>query len=156
MLVLTGVSMFGWAWFAFRMAASGIGPGGAYALFLLTGAVCLFWWSVKTTQGHRPKGAFSHDQPQFLYETGPYRFVRHPFYLSYILCWIGTSLATDGLWSWTVPALMTAIYTGLALQEERGFRVSKLSDDYRRYRCRTGMFIPRLRFPEPKGLSRHA
>jgi protein-S-isoprenylcysteine O-methyltransferase Ste14 len=156
MLVITVLSLLGWAWFAGRMITSGIGAGGPYALALMAGAVCLFWWAVKTTRERRLKGAFAHDQPQLIYETGPYRFVRHPFYLSYILCWVGTSLATNGLRSWVVPAVMSAIYIGLALQEERRFRASGLSDPYRQYCRNAGMFIPWLRFSRPSGVSRHA
>jgi protein-S-isoprenylcysteine O-methyltransferase Ste14 len=156
MLVITGLSILGWAWFAVRMTKSGLGPGAPYALALMLGAAFLFWWAVKTTRERRLKGAFAHDQPRHLYETGSYGFVRHPFYLSYIMCWTGTSLATNGLWSWAVPAVMTTIYIGLALQEERRFRASGLSDAYRRYSRHTGMFAPWPCLSRPRGASRHA
>ena len=94
MLVITALSLVGWAWFAARIITSGIGAGGPYALAMMAGAVGLFWWAVKTTRERRLKGAFAQDQPQLLHKTGPYRFVRHPFYLSYMLCWVGTN------WPW--------------------------------------------------------
>ncbi|MBV9776713.1 MAG: isoprenylcysteine carboxylmethyltransferase family protein [Acetobacteraceae bacterium] len=156
MLVVAVLSLFGWAWFAVRTATSGIGPGAPYALALMAGATCLFWWAVKTTRKRRLKIAFAQDQPQAVYKTGPYRFVRHPFYLSYILYWSGTGLATKGLWGWTVPAILGAIYVGLALQEERRFGASGLSDAYCQYSRDTGMLIPWPRLFRRKGFSRHA
>ena len=47
---------------------------------LYLASVALFWWAVITTRRLRLSLAFSSDDPKYLLRTGPYRFIRHPFY----------------------------------------------------------------------------
>ncbi|KXV79325.1 protein-S-isoprenylcysteine methyltransferase, partial [Gluconobacter japonicus] len=69
------------------------------ALFLFVSALALFWWTIATTRRNRPDVAHHDAAPHQLYCTGPYRIVRHPFYLAYLLFWIGTALSV-GAWQW--------------------------------------------------------
>jgi len=148
MRVVIVLSFVGAIWFVARVVASGVGPGAPYALALMAVALGVFCWTVGTTRERRLPIAFADDMPNFIYRTGPYRYLRHPFYMSYILCWIGTSLATRGVWSWVVPLVMTAVYVAVARQEEQKFSLSRLSGDYDAYRKKTAMFIPTYR---PRG-----
>lgn len=141
-LLLMIVNLLGWTWFTTKLLLSGVGPGGPYAAVLFAAAVALFWQAVKATRAPRPNAAFVTDQPQTVYQTGPYRLIRHPFYASYVLGWVGTSLATKGLYSWLVLGVLTGIYVGLAWWEERAILKSGQASAYQQYRARTGMFIP--------------
>ncbi len=88
--------------------------------------------------------AFDKELPHSLVQQGPYRFVRHPFYVSYLVFWTGWALAS---WSWwSVPSLLLiyAIYIVAARGEEAKFARSDLSGSYAEYRSRTGMLFPRL------------
>lgn len=88
--------------------------------------------------------AFDKELPHSLVQQGPYRFVRHPFYVSYLMFWTGWALAT---WSWwSVPSLLLifAIYIIAARGEEEKFGRSDLSGTYAEYRRRTGFLFPRL------------
>ncbi len=106
-------------------------------------SILLFWWTVATTKRRPPALAYSDIDPDTIYTEGPYAYVRHPFYLSYVIFWIATGLAA-GRWQW-VPALILVFwYIRLAKGEERRFRSSALSIAYDAYRGRTGMFLPRL------------
>lgn len=147
---VTLLSFVGAAWFTARVSAFGVGPGAPYAIVLTGIALGLFCWTVKTTRVRRLPIAFADDLPDFIYESGPYRYIRHPFYMSYMLCWIGTSAATRGIWSWTVPVVMSAIYVTLARREERRFSTSRLAGAYDAYRRHTTMFIP-TSFPRSAG-----
>ena len=142
MRMVIALSFVGAIWFTVRVVVSGIGPGAPYAVALMAVALGLFGWTVKTTRERRLPIAFADDLPNFIYRIGPYRYLRHPFYMSYILCWIGTSLATRGIWSWVVPLVMAVVYVAVARREERKFRVSRLSGAYDAYRKKTAMFIP--------------
>ena len=76
--------------------------------------------------------------------AGPYRFVRHPFYVSYIVFWAGWSLA---IWSVIVLfpfAILIVIYVFAARMEERLFAGTQMADQYAAYRQRTGFFWPKL------------
>jgi protein-S-isoprenylcysteine O-methyltransferase Ste14 len=89
--------------------------------------------------------AFSDDTPQFLLRHGPYRYVRHPFYASYLLFWVGTAVTTAGWLPWLVPFGMLLLYARAATGEEQKFARSDLAQAYETYRQNTGMFLPRLR-----------
>lgn len=104
----------------------------------------LFFWGLKSIRPGQLSAAFSDDVPTFLVTQGPYRYIRNPFYLAYLLAhavpWVatGATAALPGL------AIMTAIYARAALLEERKFRASACAPDWEAYRQRTGRFLPRL------------
>lgn len=105
----------------------------------------LFWSCIYVNKRQPLTLAFSSDQPQHLTRHGPYRYVRHPFYLSYSLAWIAGIVATAQPWLLISMLVMGTIYYLAATKEERKFLASPLSHDYLNYRNQTGMFIPRLR-----------
>ena len=74
--------------------------------------------------------------------TGPYRYVRHPFYSSYILGWLAAVIAVPCLATLVIFLGMTTIYWQAASSEERRFLASPLATDYERYRMHTGLFLP--------------
>jgi protein-S-isoprenylcysteine O-methyltransferase Ste14 len=104
----------------------------------------LFWWAIKTNRENRLSAAFSSDLPSQLVDRGPYRFIRHPFYTSYLLTWVAGIPASGQAWLLVTVAVMFTIYFKAARMEEEKFRRSDLSENYRRYASRTGMFFPRL------------
>ena len=114
----------------------------AITLYVL--ALMLFWWAIKTNRDHRLSAVFSSDLPSKLVNHGPYRFIRHPFYMSYLLTWIAGIPASGQVWLLASVAVMFAIYFKAARMEEDKFRKSKLSEEYGRYASRTGMFFPRF------------
>ncbi len=75
-------------------------------------------------------------------EHGPYRFVRHPFYCSYLLAWAAGFVATAQTWLLPTVAVMLVIYVRAAKLEEEKFTRSPLAGTYERYRSRTGLFLP--------------
>jgi len=78
-----------------------------------------------------------------LVTTGPYRWVRHPFYVSVLFLAASCALlAANGF----IFASALAVFTMMALRtriEERNL-VERFGDEYRRYMERTGAFFPRL------------
>lgn len=111
------------------------------ALFLFVSALALFWWTIATTRRNRPDVAHHDAAPHQLYCTGPYRIVRHPFYLAYLLFWIGTALSV-GAWQWLGAILFTVWYGFLAYQEERRFIQSDLGGIYADYQKKSWMLSP--------------
>jgi protein-S-isoprenylcysteine O-methyltransferase Ste14 len=88
--------------------------------------------------------AFDEEGPRSLVTAGPYRVVRHPFYVSYIVFWAGWSIAA---WSWValLPfAILVVIYVVAARMEERLFAGTPMAAQYEDYRRQTGFFWPRL------------
>jgi protein-S-isoprenylcysteine O-methyltransferase Ste14 len=75
--------------------------------------------------------------------AGPHAVIRHPFYLSYLLCWIAGVLATGQWLLLATVALMAWIYHRAALKEEAKFAASPMAEAYARYAATTGRYLPR-------------
>ena len=92
------LSLFGFLWFVSReinvIASHGNRPlwAGVAAMLSFTLGLAVFWWAVAATRNRRLTLAFTPDRPAFLHTSGPYAYVRHPFYsvLPNILDWHGT------------------------------------------------------------------
>jgi protein-S-isoprenylcysteine O-methyltransferase Ste14 len=75
--------------------------------------------------------------------TGPYRWVRHPFYVSFALAMIANSLVTA---NWFIFVVGTVAFLLLVLRtkKEEEKLIERFGDDYRQYMETTGRFWPRL------------
>jgi len=114
---------------------------GVFGLLL---ALALFQWAAISIRGRLFSYAGNDDLPQFVHRSGPYAYVRNPFYLSYLLA----ELATVVLWPSALGALVvvlaTAYFQWLARFEEGKFARSPVAADYARYKASTGRLLPRL------------
>ncbi len=115
--------------------------GGVACLALANG---LFWWALATHGRRRPNFAFVPAVPDSFTVRGPYRLMRHPIYTAYLVGWLGGSLTCGQVWLLGFVALMGVFYYRAARQEETLFLASPLGPQYRDYRGRTGMFLPKL------------
>ena len=113
----------------------------AAATFYAT-ALALFWWSLQTNSRYPLSASFSPDTPRHVVEDGPYRFIRHPFYCSYLLTWSAGVIATGSIWLLPTVVVMSVIYFRAAREEEQKFMRSPLAETYKRYQARTGQFLP--------------
>jgi len=126
-------------WF-FRYGALRFAAG----LALYAAALAIFWWCVRINSDRPLSLAYSKDRPAHLVTRGPYAVVRHPFYVSYILCWLAGTLASGRAALLVTVAAMAWIYHRAALLEEAKFAASPLAESYRAYARRTGRYLPRL------------
>jgi len=86
--------------------------------------------------------AFDPAAPAVLVTDGPYRFVRHPFYLSYMIYWSGSAISCWSPFGLIPLALLFPFYIYAAIREERTIASSPLANQYRAYKMSTGTFIP--------------
>lgn len=111
--------------------------GYATPLTLTAGAVLvvlslfMFFWS---------KGCLH--KKQEVTQTGPYRFIRHPFYLGNIILDAGIVIMS-GFWLLILiaPAWWLLVYIPVMRREEKTL-TSLFGDEYRRYKARVPMLIP--------------
>jgi protein-S-isoprenylcysteine O-methyltransferase Ste14 len=115
--------------------------GAVFALISLT----LFEWSRRTVIDRNFFIALSGEVPRAVCEGGPYRFVRHPFYLSYMVAFVGVAVAFPSPMVSGVCLLDVGLFAYMAIDDERVLLASALGPDYRGYRERVRMFIPRIR-----------
>jgi protein-S-isoprenylcysteine O-methyltransferase Ste14 len=75
--------------------------------------------------------------------TGPYRWVRHPFYVAFALAMLANSLVTA---NWYVFAIGAVVFLLLVIRtsKEEEKLIERFGDDYRQYMVTTGRFWPRL------------
>lgn len=115
---------------AFPMAAASLG---------------LFWWTVVVTRSKPLTLAFTPDIPVHIHTEGPYAYVRHPFYSSYLLFWVSLALAVGDLTAYALLVVMGTLYGIAASREEQKFTASDLSGSYAEYQRKTGMLFPAFR-----------
>jgi protein-S-isoprenylcysteine O-methyltransferase Ste14 len=115
------------------------------AVVLYATGLGLFLWTQETTKRYPPFQEYSAVDPESLIVWGPYRIVRHPFYLSYLLVWIAGAVATRSAWAALTVAIMAGSYVAAARQEEAAYSGTRFGAEYRGYLARTGMFVPKPR-----------
>ncbi len=114
------------------------------AALVLTTSVGLYEWARHTIWGRRFGLALGEHVPDALCEAGPYRFIRHPLYLSYALAFLAVLVALPH-WITALGFLFNMVLMVVfARGDERTLATSPLAADYAAYRERTGMFFPRF------------
>ena len=118
---------------------------GVAGLMMYTAAVALFLSAIEAARRTRLQRAFVDlPLPERLITDGPYRWVRHPFYLGYIIGALAPMVSLDHMVVFVVSALMVLMTVTAAFREEQVWLSSPRADAYREYRRRTGMFVPKL------------
>ncbi len=114
----------------------------AAGLYVLAGA--LFAWAAHSVHGRGFRLAYVPGTPSVVFADGPYRWFRHPLYLSYTLAWIAGAVATQSILLLVSVAAMVAFYVGAAYREERQILRSAAGDEYRAYRRQAGVLLPKF------------
>ncbi len=79
-----------------------------------------------------------------LVTDGPYRFVRHPFYVATALAMAANSLVTAN-WFLAVTGAVGVALIAIRTRTEEQKLLERFGDEYSHYMQRTGRFIPRLK-----------
>ena len=130
-------NLVSWASIQLPALVRWLGVGIAVAGFLL------LEWS------HRALGRNWSDQPritetQQLVQSGPYRWIRHPIYTSFLLILGSTLLITA---NWFVGGLWIAAVSSdglIRIRYEEAAMLKKFGDAYIDYQRRTGLILPRI------------
>lgn len=90
----------------------------------------------------RPAPSGMHEEHK-LVTNGPFRLIRHPLYVSYLLIVAGLSLILLSYWL-LIPALcvIAGIYPTAKAEEET--LTEQFGEEYAEYKRRVSMFVPRL------------
>ncbi len=115
----------------------------AMAVTLYCLALGVFWWTISAHRVKPLAACFSRNEQLHLVQHGPYRFVRHPFYCSYLLAWLAGAVGTLNVWLGLTFVAMLGLYLVAAVNEEKKFASSSLADAYADYCGATGRFLPR-------------
>ncbi len=77
-----------------------------------------------------------------LVTDGPYRWVRHPFYVAFALAMAADSVVTAN-WFLALTGAVAVALIGIRTRTEEQKLIERFGDEYRHYMERTGRFMPR-------------
>jgi protein-S-isoprenylcysteine O-methyltransferase Ste14 len=109
-------------------------------IVIFFGAAGLFLWTLLTL-GPNLTDTVVTRRAHTLVMRGPYRWVRHPFYVAVALMGIGTTVATA---SWFLAVVFAAFFSLIVMRTriEEEQLVARFGSEYRDYMERTGRFWP--------------
>ena len=111
---------------------------------LLICSLALYEWARHVIWGRSFYIAWSGSVPDALCDRGPYAYIRHPIYASYILAFLAVLVAMPTLITLAVFVFNAGLFSHAALSDERSLASGTFAADYALYRRRTGMFLPRV------------
>jgi protein-S-isoprenylcysteine O-methyltransferase Ste14 len=111
------------------------------ALGCMTGV--LLTWTFRTL-GRNLTDTVVTRKEHTLVTTGPYRWVRHPFYVSFALGVLANSLVAAN-WFFLLCGTIAFLVLAVRTRIEEAKLIERFGDDYRDYMKRTGRFFPRLK-----------
>jgi protein-S-isoprenylcysteine O-methyltransferase Ste14 len=117
---------------------------GIVAAAVLLVSLSLYEWARHTIWLRRFHVGWSGIVPEELCEAGPYRYVRHPIYASYLLAFLAAASALPHLLTGAILGVNVLLLVHGARDDERSIAASALAGKYAAYRERTGMFWPRF------------
>lgn len=116
------------------------------ASFIILVTIVVFGaWTVKTTRRASLRLAFDGAPPDSLLVSGPYGWVRHPFYCCYIAFWFFCAASARSAIGLGLASILTGLYVIAARREEKSFDNSGFAHAYREYADKVGGFLPRYR-----------
>lgn len=107
-----------------------------------TVAVPLVYWTFSSL-GKNVTDTVAVRKEHRLVTYGPYRWVRHPLYLSSFLALIGFSLLSAN-WFIGLTGILALILLVIRTPIEEAKLIEKFGDQYHEYMKRTGRFLPHL------------
>lgn len=124
-------------------------PNSARWLGVFIGAVAcaLMIWTFRSL-GHNLTDTVVTRRDATLVTHGPYRWVRHPFYLAFAMAVVANALITaNAFLAITGTAAFLVIVARTSIEEQK--LIERFGRDYREYMRRTGRFLPRIRLKDP-------
>ena len=102
----------------------------------------LFVWTFQTL-GRNLTDTVVTRRDHTLVTTGPYKYVRHPFYLAFLIAIVGGSIVAAN-WFLLLTGLIPFAFLVARTRIEEEKLIERFGDDYRTYMARTGRFFPRI------------
>lgn len=112
---------------------------------VIAGVFCswLFYWTLHSL-GKNLTDTVAIRSGATLVTHGPYRWVRHPYYVAAALLMASVTVLTAN-WLIGLTSLIVLVLLAVRTPKEEEMLVERFGDDYREYMRKTGRFLPRLR-----------
>ncbi len=103
--------------------------------------LCLRYWSRRTLGRYFTIGVVK-QEGHVVIQNGPYRFVRHPAYLAFILLYLGLPLLMGSWFGLLILSIPTsAVFAWLCVVEDRRL-AEAMGDEYRKYMRKSARLVP--------------
>ena len=135
---LSGIAALAWTGLFGGLA---IDAGTLGGLALMAASVTLYEWARRSAGRQRLHIGLSGRVPDAVLEAGPYRWLRHPFYLAYMLAFGAVALVLRSRTGAIVALANVALFAGMALHDEASLARSALAAPYAAYRRRVGVLL---------------
>jgi protein-S-isoprenylcysteine O-methyltransferase Ste14 len=109
---------------------------------LVAGLGLLLLWRSHSALGKNFRPTLEVAPDQELVTTGPYRYVRHPLYLAFLLMLTSTGLLSSNWFIGVVGVLLIASITVVRIPAEETLLSQRFGERYREYRQRTRALLP--------------
>ena len=113
-----------------------------FAIIAAIASTALFYWTLSSL-GKNLTDTVVTRKDAVLVTHGPYRWVRHPFYLSAALLMASVTGLTAN-WLIGISSLLVLALLAIRTPKEEQMLIQRFGDDYRRYIETTGKFFPRF------------
>lgn len=114
----------------------------AIGVALALASIGLIAWTWRTHRVPLSLWHMENDAPTSLVTSGPYAFIRHPFYTSFLLGILGAACSAPHLFLVLTFGYAAVILDRTAAREEARLSTSQFGLEYRVYVQRTGRFVP--------------
>lgn len=111
---------------------------------MLLCSLALYEWARHTIWGRRFYTAWSGAVPEELCDRGPYAWIRHPIYTSYLVAFLAVLIALPSIYSLAMFIVNAVLFGHAMWSDERSLARSPLAASFAEYKKRTGMFFPRI------------
>lgn len=144
--IITIIAGSGSVYVLFRLSEQNSTPNylNLFSILLYCYSIFIFCWAWRENKTRSFDFVGSNRMPKQIIQEGPYKFVRHPFYASYISAWIASYISTRDIIVLFISITLFIFYFHHSMREEKRFLDSHLSEQFRIYSSKSGMFIPRL------------
>lgn len=111
---------------------------------VVCGTVCLgfLWWTL-INLGKNLTDTVVTRSNAVLVTTGPYRWIRHPFYVAVFFLTLAIALMAAN-WLIGLIGLSFVAVVAIRVKKEEQKLIEKFGDQYRKYMAATGRFLPKI------------
>jgi len=106
------------------------------------GALLIFFWVLRSL-GRNFSTTLTINKAQTLVTRGPYQWVRHPMYTSFIVLWVGLLFLSTNWFIGLTGVLGFVLAIVVRTPKEEQMMIDRFGDEYIAYMKRTGRYLPR-------------
>ncbi|KAK0625793.1 hypothetical protein B0T14DRAFT_508594 [Immersiella caudata] len=141
-LATLGNAIFAHGVFQRALSIAPLSPYRVALILLLQIASHTLWsWAQRTVSPNQFTRAMSKDTPKFLVTTGPYAYVRNPFYTAYLMTYAATAVLAGRRVDYLLLGCFYVCYYLVSLSEQRKFERSEVRGEYERFRRSRARFF---------------